>query len=60
MLDSTMNPRAAADLELTYFLAENEQVPQWNGPTLTISQVIKFVMSLDPKAEIGAILITEK
>ena len=42
------------------FLAEYGPIPIWNGPILTIAQVIKFVMSLEAEAEIGAILVTAK
>ena len=42
------------------FLAENEPVPQWNGPILTIYQVINFFMSSAAKTELGVILITWK
>ena len=42
------------------FLDEHEPVPHWNGPILTIAQVIKFVMSSAAKAELGAIFITSK
>ena len=39
------------------FMAEDEPIPIWNGPILTISQVIKFFMSSAAEAEIGAIFI---
>ena len=28
------------------FLSDNDPDPRWNGPVLTISQIIKFVMTL--------------
>ena len=42
------------------FLAEDESIPKWNVPILTISQVIKFVISSAAEAEIGAIFIAAK
>ena len=41
-------------------LDENEPVPRWNGPILTIAQVIKFVMSSAAKVELGALFTTAK
>ena len=40
------------------FLAEDEPIPKWNGPVLTIAQIIKFVMALASEAELGAMFIT--
>ena len=40
------------------FLSENEPTPEWNGAILTISQIIKFVMSSDAEAGLGALYIT--
>ena len=39
---------------------ENEPIPIWNGPILTIAQFIKKFMSSAAESELGAILITEK
>ena len=42
------------------FLSENEPIPQWNGPILTIAQIMKYVLSLAVEAEMGALLLTAK
>ena len=42
------------------FLAEDEPIQIWNGPILTIAQVIKLVMSSAVEDELGAIFITAK
>ena len=40
------------------FLSENEPTPTFNGKVLTIATIIKLVMSLEAKSELGTILIT--
>ena len=40
------------------FLSENDAMPRWNGPVLTLAKIIKFVMSSASEAEIGAMFIT--
>ena len=40
------------------FLSENDAMPQWNGSVLTLSQIIKFVMSSASEAELGALFVT--
>ena len=40
------------------FLAEDEQIPKWNGPVLTIAQIMKFVMASASEYELGAMFIT--
>ena len=42
------------------FLSENYSTPKWNGVILTISQIIRFVMSSAAEAELGALYITAK
>ena len=42
------------------FLAEDEPMPKWNGPVLTISQIMKFVMASASEAELGAMFITSQ
>ena len=42
------------------FLSENNPMPKWNGAILTISQIIKFVMSSSAESELGALYITAK
>ena len=39
-------------------LSENDAMPRWNGPVLTLAKIIKFVMSSASEAKIGAIFIT--
>ena len=40
------------------FLYENNAMPQWNGPVLTLAKIIKFIMSSASEAELGAMFIT--
>ena len=40
------------------FLSENDAMPRWNGPVLTLAQIIKFVLSSDSEAELGALFTT--
>ena len=40
------------------FLSENDTIPQWNGPVLTLAKIIKFVMSSASESELGAMFIT--
>jgi len=40
------------------FLSEDDPIPKWNGPILTLAQIIKFVMSSASEAELGAMFIT--
>ena len=40
------------------FLSENDPMPWWNGPVLTLSQIIKLVMSSASEAEMGVLFIT--
>ena len=42
------------------FLSENEHITCWNGPILTISQIMKYVLSSAAEAEIGALFLTAK
>ena len=39
-------------------LSENDDMPQWNGPVLTLAKIIKFVMSSASEAELGTMFIT--
>ena len=39
------------------FLSENDAMPQWNGPVLTLAKIIKFVMSSSSKAELYVMFI---
>ena len=40
------------------FLSEDDPIPRWNGPVLSITQVIKFVMTSAAEAKLGALYIT--
>ena len=42
------------------FFSENESIPSWNVPLLTISQIMKYVMSSAAEAETTALFLTEK
>ena len=39
------------------FLSKNDLMPKWNGPVLTLAQIIKFVMSSASEAELGSLFI---
>ena len=39
------------------FLSEDDPIPRWNGPILSIAQVIKFVMTSAAEAELAALYI---
>ena len=40
------------------FLSENDAMPRWNGPVLTLAKIIKFFISSASEAELGAIFVT--
>ena len=40
------------------FISEDDPIPRWNGPVLSIAQLIKFVMTSAAEAELGALYIT--
>ena len=40
------------------FLSEDNPIPRWNGPVLSIYQVIKFVMTSTAEAKLGVLYIT--
>ena len=40
------------------FFSENDAMPRWNVPVLTLAKIIKFVMSYASKVELGAMFIT--
>ena len=52
--DSKGRSRAGAHI----FLSENDPIPRWNGPILTVAQIIKFVLTSDAEAELGALFVT--
>ena len=42
------------------FLSENQSIPRWNGPVLTIVQIMKYVVSSAVEAEMTALFLTAK
>ena len=42
------------------FLSKEDTKPSYNGPILTISQIIKFIISSAAEAELAALFITAK
>ena len=42
------------------FWSENESITRWNGPVLTIVQIMKNVVSLAAEAEMTALFLTAK
>ena len=40
------------------FLSEDDSIPHWNGPILTVAQIIKFVLTSAVEVELGALFIT--
>ena len=42
------------------FLSENEPIPRWNGPILTIAHIMKYVLSSAAEAEMNALFLTAK
>ena len=39
-------------------LSENDAMPLWNGPVITLTKIMKFVMSSASEAQLGAMFIT--
>ena len=42
------------------FLSENKSIPCWDVPLLTISQIMKYVVSSSAEAEMTALFLTAK
>ena len=42
------------------FLSENDSIPRWNGPLLTIAQIMKYDVSSAAEAEMTALFLTDK
>ena len=42
------------------FLSENESIPCWNGPVLTIAQIMRYVVSSAAEAEMTDLFLTTK
>ena len=53
---SKSRSRVSAHIMLT----ENYPVPHYNGPILTIAQIVKYVMSSAAEAELARLFITAK
>ena len=60
MMASTIKPEHEAEPVPTFFLSENESIPRWNGPLLTIAQIMKYFVSSDSEAEMTALFLTAK
>ena len=54
--ESRSRSRAGAHI----FLSENDSIPRWNGPLLTIAQIMKYVVSSAAEAEMTALFLTAK
>ena len=52
--ESKGRSRAGAQI----FLSGDDPIPRWNGPILSIAQVIKFVMTSAVESELAALYIT--
>jgi hypothetical protein len=42
------------------FLSENKPFPRFNGATLSIAKIIKFVMASAAKSELAALFVTAR
>ena len=42
------------------FMSENDAIPRWNGPLLTIAQIMKYVVSSAAESEMTALFLTAK
>ena len=42
------------------FFSENESITHWNGPILTIAQILKYVVSSAAEAEMNALFLMAK
>ena len=40
------------------FFSENDSIPRWNGPLLTIAQIMRYVVSSAAEAEMTALFLT--
>ncbi len=53
-------PKARSQAGGHFYLSDDSQYPPNNGPVLTISQIIKAVMSSAAEAELGALYINAR
>ena len=42
------------------FLSESEHIPQWNGPVITIAQIMKYVVSSAAESDMTDLFLTAK
>ena len=42
------------------FLSENDSIPRWNGPLLTIAQIMRYVVLSAAEAEMTALFLMAK
>ena len=54
--ESRSRSRAGAHI----FLSEDDPMPRWNGPVLTIAQIMKYVLSSAAEAETSALFLTAR
>ena len=52
--------RARSGASAHIFFSEKESIPNWNGPILTIDQIMKYVVSSAAESEITALFLTSK
>ena len=52
--ESKERSRAGANI----FLSKNDPMPMWNGPVLTLAQIIKLVLPSASETELGSLFIT--
>ena len=52
--------RALSRADDQFFLSENESIPRWNGPILTIAQIMKYIVSSAAEAEMTALFLRAK
>ena len=52
------NSRSRAGAHI--FMSEDDPIPRWNGPVLTIAQILKYVVSSAAEAETCALFLTAK
>ena len=53
-------PSSCSRAGVHIFITEDDLIPQNNGPVLTRSQIIKFVMASAAKEELGALYLTAR
>ena len=51
-------PKSRSRLGAQTYFTEDDPIPHFNGPILTIAQIIQFVMALAVEAQLLALFIT--